>query len=262
MLSELIRFRRYIWANALAELRYRYAGSALGVSWLVFFPAAQIAVYSVVFSQIMQARLPAVGDLPMGFTLYLCAGLLPWLAFTEIITRASGALLNEGSSITRLAVPEQVLFARDACIGLVIMMISTALLLGLCLVAGSGPRGAWILLPGILILFSVLGLGLGALAGVLHVFSRDVGPAVSILLQIWMWSTPIVYSVEILPEWARMLLVWNPAFPFVDALHGIVLVGALPEPAAWAWMAGLALLSLGFGLGVLDRFRGDVRDQL
>ena len=85
MVRGLFRYRSFIWQNALAELRHRYAGTNLGVVWNVLNPLALIAVYAVVFTGIMRNAVPPVTGLSpqVTFVLYLTSGLLPWLAFAE-----------------------------------------------------------------------------------------------------------------------------------------------------------------------------------
>src|SRR5579862_3918608 len=90
MVTPLLRYRQMIWQNALADVRHRYAGTSLGVVWNVLHPLAMIGIYSIIFSQVMKPRLPGAAG-RFGFTLYLCSGFLPWLAFTESITRGTSA---------------------------------------------------------------------------------------------------------------------------------------------------------------------------
>ena len=88
MVVNLWRYRGFIARNALSDVRNRYAGSAMGVAWHVLNPLAQILIYSLVFSHLMAPRVPGGGS-GAAFALYLCAGLLPWTAFSAIV--CSGA---------------------------------------------------------------------------------------------------------------------------------------------------------------------------
>src|SRR5215203_4287124 len=98
----LLGHRRYIWQGALADLRHRYAGTGLGVVWNVLHPLALIAVFSLVFSVIMR---PRGVEAPYGYVLYLCSGLLPWLAFSECITRGANAFSENAAYLKKLPVP-------------------------------------------------------------------------------------------------------------------------------------------------------------
>lgn len=262
MLTELFRYREYIWRNSLVELRHRYAGSALGPVWLVLYPVAQILIYSLVFSEIMRARVPELSDLPLSFTLYLCTGLLPWIGFADIVSRSTSSLLENATYITRTALPEQIFFAQNAFAGFLRMLLSMAILLGASLGMGLAPSPTWLAVPVVLALLVCFAFGVGTLLGVLNVFSRDVTPVVEIALQIAMWTAPIVYVESILPESIQALLPYNPIYHYVGALHQLVLFGEWPAAATWAAMAGLSSLMIFVGLELLGRLRAEVRDAL
>lgn len=262
MIAELLRYRAYIWRNSLVELRHRYAGAGLGFMWFLVFPIAQILIYSLVFSTIMEARVPELADLPMSFTLYLCSGLLPWLGFAEILSSSTSSLLQNAQTITRTSLPEQVFFAQGALAGLLTTCLSMLVLLIAAVGMGLDPSSTWLAVPVILVLLMTFGFGLGTFLGVLNVFSRDVSSVVSIALQVAMWSAPIVYVESILPESIRSLLVLNPVYPFITALHDTILFGRMPDASSWASMLLVSLAATTLGLGLLQRLRTEVRDAL
>ena len=113
MIVNLWRYRAYILKNALSDVRYRYAGSAMGIAWNVVTPLAQILIYSFVFSQIMVMRVAGLGP-SASFTLYLCAGLLPWAAFSDCVMRGASAFLENAHYLKKLPIPEQVFVAKNA----------------------------------------------------------------------------------------------------------------------------------------------------
>src|SRR5262249_29342336 len=101
MIVNLWRYRGFIVRNALSDVRHRYAGSAAGVAWNVINPLAQILIYSLVFSQIMAVRMPG-GGTGTAFALYLCAGLLAWAAFSEVLLRGSNAFIQNPPYVNKL----------------------------------------------------------------------------------------------------------------------------------------------------------------
>jgi ABC-type polysaccharide/polyol phosphate export permease len=265
MIHGILTHRRFIWQSAVAELRHRYAGTGLGVVWNVVHPLALITVYSAVFTKILVGKLPpGMGGGRFGYVLYLCSGLLPWLGFAECVTRGAGALVENGTYLRKLPIPEPVFVARAAASAALGLGISFALLLVLAPLLGLGPRWQWLLLPVPLVLMQVLGFGLGLLAGTLNVFFRDVGQLLNVALQVVLWTVPVVYVADTLPAWARGLLRWHPLMPPLDAVrHWFLGVPReLPEGAMWAGMVGwpvAALLAAGF---VFSRLRREIRDVL
>lgn len=261
MIVNLWRYRRYIARNALNDVRYRYAGSAMGIAWNVITPLAQIAIYSLVFSQVMAMRAPGA-DSRASFTLYLCAGLLPWAAFSDCVVRGTNAFIEHAPYLKKLPIPEQVFVAKNAAAATIFLGVSMTALLAVTVALGGLLSPAWLAVPLVLLLFQAFGFGLGLFLGTLNVFVRDLGHALLIALQLWMWLTPIVYTETILPAGVQRLLAYNPAYPFIDALHRTIVSGGWPHALQWTAMAFWAFAAPAAGYLVLRRLRADLRDVL
>jgi ABC-type polysaccharide/polyol phosphate export permease len=259
MIVNLWRYRGFIARNAVSDIRNRYAGSAIGVAWNVLHPLAQIAIYSVVFSQLMAERVPGAGP---GFALYLCAGLLPWSAFADCVQRGANAFIENAPYLKKLPIPEQVFVAQSAVAATLFLGISMTLLALATLLIGGRVSISWIGVPVVLLLLQGFGFGLGLLFSTLNVFLRDIGQVLAIGLQLWMWLTPIVYVEQILPPELQALMRYNPAYPFIDALHRMIVNGEWP--AAWQWpvMAAWAGAAPVAGYLVMRRLRREIRDVL
>jgi lipopolysaccharide transport system permease protein len=261
VIVNLWRYRGFIVRNALSDVRYRYAGSAVGVAWNVINPLAQILIYTVVFSQIMAVRIPGVGS-RAGFALYLCAGLLPWAAFSECIMRGANAFIENASYLKKLPIPEQVFVAQSAVAATVFLGISMALLGIVTVSTGSAPSLTWLGVPAVLILFQGFGFGLGLIFSTLNVFIRDIVQVLGIALQLWMWLTPVVYVKEILPAAMQRFVRHNPAYPFIDALQRMIVGGQWPSAWHWPVMVFWAAVAPAIGYLILRRLRPEIRDAL
>lgn len=261
MIVNLWHYRGFIARNALSDVRHRYAGSVMGVAWNVLNPLAQILIYSLVFSHLMASRVPGAGS-GAAFALYLCAGLLPWAAFSDCVLRGANAFIENAPYLKKLPIPEQVFVAQNAAAATVFLGISMALLLVVTGVTGGTLSPAWLGVPGVLILFQGFGFGLGLIFSTLNVFLRDIGQALVIAMQLWMWLTPIVYVEQILPPGLQALLHYNPAYPFIDALHRMISAGEWPAPWQWPVMLFWAGATPVVGYLVLRRLRPEIRDVL
>lgn len=261
MIVNIWRHRAFILRGAASDLRIRYAGSAAGMLWNVINPLAQIAIYTFVFSQMMTVRVPGVSEMG-GFALYLCAGLLPWVGFSECVLRGTNAFVDNAVYLKRLPVPEQVFVAQTAVSSTLSLALSMALLFLTSVLTGGPLSTAWLGVPIVLALLQGLGFGLGLLLGTLNVFLRDIGHAVAIGLQLWMWMTPIVYVEQILPEGIRSLLAYNPIYPFVDALHRMIVAGEWPAAVHWPWMTLWAGSVPVAGYLLMRGLRPEIRDAL
>jgi len=254
-------YRLFIWRSAISDLRYRYAGSAMGVFWNILIPLLQILILTIVFSQIMEVRLPGAGS-AKAFAIYLCSGLLPWLGFSECVSRGTQSFLENATYLKKLPIPEQIFVAQSTVGGTMGVGISMVLLFFLTIVLKAPITWAWLAVPAVILLFQFLGFGLGLMLGSLNVFFRDIGQGLGILLQMWMWLTPIVYVKDILPALFQKLLVFNPAFPFIDALQGVIVRGLWPAPWHWGLMTFWALTAPLAGYMILRKLRSEIRDVI
>src|SRR5262245_23102730 len=156
----------------------------MGVAWNVLNPLAQILIYSLVFSSLMAHRVPGAGS-GAGFALYLCAGLLPWAAFSDCVLRGANAFIENAAYLKKLPIPEQVFVAQNAAAATLFLGISMTLLALITVVMGGGLSPAWLGVPAVLVLFQGFGFGLGLVFSPLNVFLRDIGQVLAIALQLW-----------------------------------------------------------------------------
>ncbi len=255
------RWRSFIVATVRRELSARYAGASLGRLWHLIQPLTQILIYTLVFSEVMRARLPGNPD-ALAYGIFLCAGVLPWQLFADIVGRSSGmfndsAALLKKSGFPRICVPITVVLSS-----IVHFAISFGVFLVMLAVIGRFP--GWVLLASLplAIVLATLAASVGLLVGTLNVFLRDIGQIVSILLQFVFWLTPIVWPLQAIPaEWHGWFSV-NPLFGLMQGFQTIFIEKQLP---AWASL-GSALLATFFftALAVLyfRRYSGEITDEL
>ncbi|MBV8714147.1 MAG: ABC transporter permease [Chloroflexi bacterium] len=260
-MAQLWQYRGWIWTAALGDLRYRYAGSGLGVFWNVISPLAILCVYLFVFTQLFGSRTGMLDSVAIAFPLYLSSGFLPWITFSEGLSRSTQAFLTNSVHLKRLAIPE-IVFVAQSCVSTTVSMgIAIVLVLGVVLAFGITPAWSWLLVPLVLVLWQAFGLGLSLALSTINVFFRDVGQILVVVLQIWMWSIPVVYFEDILPPTYRATLPFNPAYPFLTALRETLFEG-VPPISVWAAMLVWGLIACAVGLSVLARLRTEIRDLL
>ena len=261
----LLTHRRYIWQAALAELRHRYAGTGLGVVWNVLHPLALIAVYAIVFTTLMKGRVPGQAeDDRFAYVLYLCAGLLPWLAFSDCVVRGCNAFVENATYLRKLPIPEQVFVAKSAAASTIGLAISFTLLVLIAPLMGLRPSATWLLLPAPLLAMQALGYGVALLCATLNVFFRDVGQVLAVALQVVLWTAPVVYVAHpaVLPGWFVATLPWHPLYPPLVAVRELFLEHALPPAWVWVAMAGWAAGVLLIARLTFRKLRAEIRDVL
>lgn len=236
----LWHYRRFILGSVQREFRARYLNTALGAAWLLLAPFAMILVYTLVFTQLMQNRL-AGSAATYSYSIYLCAGLLPWQWFTELLSRHVGLFVDHAALIKKASFPwlslSVIAIISSACN---FALIAVLFLLFLAYI-GPWPGWALIALLPLFLLQSLFAAGLGIILGVLHVFFRDVGQAVGIVLQFWFWLTPIIYPLNALPPSIQAILAWNPMLPVVRNYQTVLLGQGWPD---WSTLDGFAVLCM------------------
>lgn len=254
-------YRGFVLGMVARDFRARYLGSVLGSAWAVVNPLAQIAIYTLVFSQVMRARLPNVHD-PLAYSLFLCAGVLTWGYFVEVLQRGQTVFLEQANLLKKVSFPRVTLPAYVFLSATVSFLITWGLFLAFLLATGRWPGWVLIALVPLLLLQQALAVGLGVFLGVTNVFFRDVAQVVGVGLQFWFWLTPIVYPLSTVPPAVRDAMAWNPMFPLVAAYQQVVVEHRWPAwgslwPAAAATVVALALSDVAF-----RRLSGPMVDEL
>ncbi|MGV7208633.1 ABC transporter permease [Oxalobacteraceae bacterium A2-2] len=261
MLRGLWNYRGFVAGSVKREFQAKYRNTMLGAAWTVLSPLAMILVYTLIFSQVMRSKLP--GDVSeYGYSIYLCAGILSWGLFSEIVTRAQGMFLEQANLLKKISFPRICLPVIVVLNALVNFGIIFGLFTVFLLASGQFPGAVFLLLVPVLALLVLFAIGLGLVLGVLNVFFRDVGQLSGILIQFWFWLTPIVYPASILPPEARPLLDWNPMAAVIQACQAILLHGAEPDWNSLLPAAVLALLLCTLGLRLFRKRSGEMVDEL
>jgi lipopolysaccharide transport system permease protein len=211
----------------------------------------------------MHNRLPgaAPGD-KYAYSVYLCAGVLTWNLFAEIVARAQGMFLEQANLIKKISFPR-------ICLPLIVVLnalVNFGIIFGLFTVfmiaSGTFPGAVFLALLPVLLVQVLLAIGIGMIAGVLNVFFRDVGQFMTIAMQFWFWLTPIVYPASILPPEVRSLLGWNPMARVIEAYQAILVQGQAPDWRALLPVAVLAALLAVLALRLFRRRAGEMVDEL
>jgi len=276
--------REFFWLLVRRDLKVRYAGSTLGGLWNIIHPLVMIAIYMTIFSTVMRDRNPAVGTVKpyyasLAYGVHLCAGLIPWLLFSDVLVRSAGALLENSNFLQKVSFPPLVLFASIFFNALIIHGSGYLCFLGILGLLGKlAPLSALCGL-GIMFLFGLSALGLGMMLAGLNVFFRDTAQVLAIVMQLLFWLNPIVYFkeyvlradasahglVRILVNVGRLLVTLNPFERFVSTtqwLMGHELAVFSLAPLDWAIVGLFPLICLAAGLYLFRRMLPDVRDCL
>ncbi|HHH9824329.1 TPA: ABC transporter permease [Enterobacter asburiae] len=260
-LTLIWEYRGFILGNIKREFQSKYRNSLLGITWSILNPLSMIVVYTVIFSQVMRAKLPGV-DSHYAYSIYICSGILTWGLFSDIVLRAQNVFLDNANLIKKINFPKICLPVTVIGSALVNFAIIFSLFTIFLLISGDFPGFVFLALIPVLIIMMILATGLGIIVGVLNVFFRDVGQFCGIVLQFWFWLTPIIYPFSILPESIRPLMKFNPMLSLVDACQKILVNSQLPywEGLSYPLVLGIVLCAL--GLYLFRQRIGEMVDEL
>lgn len=235
-LKLLWRFRGFVAESVRREFKARYLHTQFRWLWVILQPLAMLSVYTLVFSQLMRPGMERV-DSPWGYSIYLCAGLLAWGLFSELLSRSVGMYVGNADLIKKVNLPGLALPAITAAVGLLNYGIVMSLFILFLLGVGQFPGWVVVTALPVVMLLVAFALSLGLLCGILNVFYRDVGQAIGILLQFWFWLTPIVYVIKALPNWLAEIFKFNPIWPLIQAMQDIFLRHQTPSWSEF-WVPG------------------------
>ncbi len=223
------------------DLKTKYRGTVLGVFWSLLNPLLLMLVYTVLFSKI--ARLP----IPR-YPVFLLAGLVPWNAFAQSLTNATTSVVDNAGIVRKVYFPLEILPISAVLSASVNFLISLVLLAVLAIVFGVPLGLSLLLLPVLLALQIAFTIGLGSLLAAGDVFFRDVQYFLGVLVLVWFFGTPVVYSLDLVPAGLRPLFEANPMAWLVTSYQSLWYYGRTPEWTSLGAFTVVALVTLAVGL--------------
>ncbi len=240
-LKELYAYREMIISLVRKDLRGRYKGSFLGFLWTFINPLLQLAVYTMVFSIILRAGIEK-------FYLFLFVALIPWIFFSASITGGATSILNQQDMVKKIYFPRLVLPIAYVTSCFVNMLLCFCVVFPVLVLSGLKINIIAILyLPIVMIVEYILALGIGMLSAALTVYFRDLEYILGIVTMAWMYLTPIMYDIEIVPERFQKIFNLNPMTPIVLIYRDILYYGKIPQMfnLLYATLIGIFILIVG-----------------
>jgi len=211
----LFRNHYMIRSMVTRDLKARYIGSLLGFFWSIIHPLSQILLYYFIFAVIIKIRLgPEYGG--GNYALWLIAGLLPWLFFAEVINRSPRAVVEQSNLIKKIVFPSEIFPVVQLAAAFFNHLIGLSIFIVFLLFFGFGLTIKGLMIIPYMVLIGVFSLGVSWLLSALNVFLRDVGQIIGVILNIWFFLTPILYSPNMIPERLQWLFHLNPMFHAVE----------------------------------------------
>ena len=241
--SALWEYRELGYILVWRDITVRYKQTAIGVAWVILQPLITMMIFTAIFG--IMAKMPSDGIWYPAFSL---TALLPWTYFSQAVTRAGESVVVNARIVSKIYFPRLWLPLAMVVSPLVDFALSMVLLFGLLLYAGIPLTWKVVTLP-VFVLFAMLtALGLSLFTSAMNAKYRDVGHAIPFVIQIWMYLSPIVYPVSLVPEQWRWLYGLNPMAGVIEGFRWALLGRTAPDPIVMAESLLVLLLVITAGL--------------
>jgi len=241
------------------DLKARYAGSGLGMFWTILMPLIQIVLFWFVFSAIMGLKPYAKTEVP--YTYFLLSTFFFWLAFVDGLIRSSNIILENGDMVKKVSFPN-VILPITATLSLYIQHMVGFLIFILFFDITKSFSVMHLMVIPVLAIQLVFSIGAGMLFAAIMPYVRDIGAVLIQFTQALFFLSPILYSLESVPQKIRFVYYFNPMTYFVSSYHNIILFNKMPQMNFMLIMIAVALVSIILGYYVFKKMRPGFADVL
>lgn len=238
-LREIVRYRELILALAMRILQVRYKYSLLGLGWALALPVSLMLVFTFVFSKVASVE---TGGIPYPIFVYL--GLVPWQFHANLINGASRSLVDNHPLVTKVYFAREALPLSHLLACLFDFVVASTVLAGLMVYYGVVPGIGLALVPLVLLVQIVFGVGMALLVSAGNLLYRDIQYMLQVGITLWMFASSVVYPIPDTPTY-RWLIYINPMTPIIDAYRDLIVGGKVGfAPAFWV-AAAISFVLLG-----------------
>lgn len=255
ILKELFAYREMIYMLVKRELRGRYKGSVLGFFWTFLNPLLQLAVYTMVFSFIMRAGIE-------NYHIFLFVALIPWIFFSTSVQGGATCILGQKSLVAKIYFPRQVLPIAHVTTCFVNMLLCFVVVFA---VVALSIGLKWMLLPylvPIMLIEYLMALGLTFIVSGITVYFRDMEHILGILVMAWQFLTPVMYSIDMVPDTMRGVFGLNPMTSVIVAYRDVLYYQTVPEIGTMMSALIMGVISLVVGWYLFDRMQRNFAEEL
>lgn len=242
LINELYNYREMFFSLVRRDLKGRYKGSVLGFLWTFINPLLQLGVYTLVFSVIMRNGIK-------DYYLFLFVALIPWIFFSTCVSGGATCIMAQKEMVKKIYFPRQVLPLAFVTSQFVNMLLSFLVVIPILFIGGKGVNVlALMYLPLIMVIEYVLALGMAMLVSAITVYLRDTEYILGIITMAWQFLSPVIYSINQVPDEIRPIFLMNPMTSILTAYRDILYYKQIPQITtllnAVVLGVGLLLISL------------------
>lgn len=242
-LHAIWRYRELLYFLVWKDVLIRYKQTVIGVSWAILQPLITMVIFTVIFGKLV--HVPSDGK---PYPVFAFAALLPWNYFSQALSRSGTSLVGNTNLITKIYFPRLLIPLSSTISPVIDLFFSFLILLVLMPVYGIAPTWHLLFLPLFVVLALVSALAVGLWLTTLNVKYRDVGHVIPFLIQVWMYASPVVYPLSMVPEKWRLLYSLNPMVGVIEGFRWAIMGSGRPDFLAIAISSVVVLTLLAGGL--------------
>lgn len=254
-IKELYMYRQFLKTSVKKEFRGKYKKSFFGVLWSFINPLLQLLVYALVFPFILRIQ-------EENYIMFLFSALIPWNFFSTTILQSTSVVVGNGGIIKKVYFPREILPISIVISGAINFLISCIIIFVALLISGIGISVYIFWLPVILLVQCIVTLAFCFVLSALTVYIRDLEYFINVLLQLWMYLTPVLYSMELIPARFAKIFYLNPMVQIINSYRNIFYYQAMPNLRALAMWFGLGIIGIFIGYTIFKKLEKRFAEEL
>ena len=255
--AALWEYRELLYLLVWRDVKVRYKQTLIGAGWAIFHPAMTMVIFTVVFGNF--AKIPSDG---LPYAVFAYTALLPWTYFSSALSRSGTGLVSNANLITKVYFPRLIIPLSSVIAPAVDFLFAFLVLLGLMAWYGIAPTWGVLALPLFFFLAMLTALAIGLWLSPLHARYRDVGHTIPFLTQFWMFASPVVYPVSLVPESWRLVYSLNPMVGVIEGFRWALLGKENPDFAPMLVSVAVVLVLLAGGVVFFNRMERTLADVI
>jgi lipopolysaccharide transport system permease protein len=255
--AALWEYRELLYFLVWRDVKVRYKQSFIGAGWAIIQPVMTMAIFTVVFGNF--AKIPSDG---VPYAVFAYTALLPWTYFSSALSRSGTGLVSNANLITKVYFPRLIIPLASVIAPAVDFLFAFLVLLGLMAWFGIAPTWGILALPLFFLLAMITALAIGLWLSPLNARYRDVGHTIPFLTQFWMFASPVVYPVSLIPESWRLIYSLNPMVGVIEGFRWALLGKENPDFAPMLVSVAVVLVLLAGGIVFFKRMERTLADVI
>lgn len=255
LFKELYQYREFLKTSIRKEFRGKYKKSFLGVLWSFINPLLQLLVYALVFPYIMRVQVE-------NYTMFLVVVLIPWNFFSTTVSQSTSTIIASSGIIKKVYFPRAILPIANVTSNLLNFLISSVIVFAALLISGIGIGPSIVLFPLVLLIQYVFSLAISFLLSSITVYIRDLEYFISVLMMLWFYVTPVIYSVDMIPDQFKNILMLNPMTLIITAYREILYYKNFPDIVPLLILGGVCFILLIIGYLIFNKCEKRFAEEL